>query len=115
MFFIILLSLFNQFLPGMPVEREMMCCKMRENKMEEGIAPCCIENQKKDCEDNGCGGKCGDPLCHCPISDIQKTIPPRVNNPIYTYSDIVNKARFYYLNGYFNTNHPDIWLPPKIS
>ena len=115
MFFIILLSLFNQFLPGTPVEREMMCCKMRENKMEEDIAPCCIENQKKDSEDNGCGGKCGDPLCHCPVSDIQKNIPPKVNNPIYTYSDIVSKVRFYYLNGYFNANHPDIWLPPKIS
>ena len=115
MFFIILLSLFNQFLPGMPVEQEMMCCKMRENKMEENIALCCIENQEKDCEDNGCGGKCGDPLCHCPITDIQKNIPPRVNNPIYTNSDIMDKARFYYLNGYFNTNHPDIWLPPKIS
>jgi hypothetical protein len=47
MFFIVLLSLFNQFLPGTPVEREMMCCKMRENKLEEVIAPCCIENQKR--------------------------------------------------------------------
>lgn len=115
MFFIILLSLLNQFLPGVPVEREMMCCKMRENNMEESIAPCCIENWEKDCEDNGCGGKCGDPLCHCPISDIQKTVPPAVNKPIYTYSDIVNKASFYYLNGYFNVNHSVIWLPPKIS
>lgn len=115
MFFIILLSLFNQFLPVLPAETEMMCCKMSKNKMAKEIAPCCMEHQKKDCEEDGCGGNCGDPLCHCPATDLQLTIPPTVSNPILVSSKITGKVIFYYLNGYFNLNHPDIWLPPKIA
>ena len=100
MFFIILISLFNQFLPGMPVEREMMCCKMRENKLDEDIALCCIDNQKKDCEDNGCGGKCGDPLCHCPISDIQMQSDGKLIIA-GRFSHINNEPRFKRNNGIY--------------
>jgi hypothetical protein len=88
---------------------------MNKNSMEKVIAPCCIEHEKKDCEEKGCGGNCGDPLCHCPATNLQLYIPPTIYNLILASSKITGKACFYYLNGYFNSIRPEIWLPPKIA
>jgi len=115
MIFFILINIFTANFHSTLMEHEGICCKMKENKADEKIASCCLEKNKHSCEDKGCGGTCGDPLCKCPLTDFQISLPPSAINPVSKFSEIIGKATFYYQNGYFNINYLDIWLPPKIA
>ncbi|MEY3321520.1 MAG: hypothetical protein RLZZ417_1103 [Bacteroidota bacterium] len=113
--FLILIHIFTASFHSVPMENEGVCCKMKENQANEKTASCCLEKNKHSCEDKGCGGKCGDPFCNCPLTDFQISLPPSVLDPGSKFSEVIGKATFYYLNGYFNTNYLDIWQPPRIA
>lgn len=60
-----------------------------------------------------CDGKCSNPICHCPTSCTNFTIPFLAQ--FSQVKLILSKPNFYYQETYYSSGFLSIWLPPKIG
>ena len=89
---------------------EKSCCE--KGTSQNDTKECCKKSHSQDNKnDNGCGGQCGNPSCHCPTVNITLPFVSEVKHNLF----YVEKLSIYYTETYISSGFRSIWLPPKIS
>lgn len=91
---------------------EKSCCKNETSKSDK--KDCYKSHSQKDKNDDGCGGKCKNPSCHCPTVCFGCTLP-FTSEPKYNVLVVSKKQFFPYSDPYISSGFHSIWLPPKIG
>ena len=97
---------------GKPAEKtEKACCKKETSQTEK--KDCCKSHSQNDKNDDGCGGKCKNPSCHCPTALLTIALP-FVTEMKY-HNIFLEKVTIAYTKTYVSSGFHSIWLPPKIG
>ena len=97
---------------GKPAEKtEKACCKKETSQTEK--KDCCKSHSQNDKNDDGCGGKCKNPSCHCPTAPLTIALP-FVTEMKY-HNIFLEKVTIAYTETYISSGFRSIWLPPKIG
>lgn len=91
---------------------EKSCCEKGTSKTDK--KDCCKkDHSQKDKNDDGCGGKCKNPSCHCPTLNFTIALP--FVSELKHRISFVEKQSILYTETYISSGFHSIWLPPKIS
>ena len=90
---------------------EKPCCKKETSQTEK--KDCCKNHSDNDKNNDGCGGKCKNPFCHCPTAPL--TIAVHFVTETKNHNILLEKLSIAYTQSYVSSGFRSIWLPPKIS
>ncbi|MBA3283786.1 MAG: hypothetical protein H0U27_01830 [Nitrosopumilus sp.] len=90
---------------------EKSCCKTETAQADK--KDCCNNSHSNKNNDDGCGGDCKDPSCHCPSINISIVLPFFSELACKDY--FVEKQNFFEIETYISSGFHSIWLLPKIS
>lgn len=117
---VVLLGMFlmpnNAFACGKGSEKSSCKKEISSNKTQK--KSCCADENTKDKDNKGCGGKCGHSKCGCsstcPTSSVSFLSEINFKNYMFSYSSI-EKVKFSYTTPSISDGFYSIWLIPKIS
>jgi len=97
---------------GTAGKTEKSCCAKGTSKTDKKDCSQQEHSKKSDTND-GCGGQCENPSCHCPAFSFNSILPffPELNHNAY-FAKIQSIP---YTETYASSGFLSIWLPPKIS
>lgn len=92
--------------------------KTEKSYCEKGLSKsdtkdCCKSHSKSDKNDDGCGGMCKNPFCHCPTTPHTVVLP--IVAEMKHHYIFFEKVTIVYTETYTSSGFCSIWLPPKIN
>lgn len=94
---------------------EKSCCeKDKSDKINK--KDCCKNHKSKNSKnDDGCGGKCKNKYCNCPVVHYAFNLPFSTEIKTKTCFAESKKAKSYYNETYLSSGFYSIWTPPNIG
>lgn len=91
------------------------CCKKEASAKQSDQKECCDKSSGSG-DKKGCGGKCGNPSCNCPVM-VNFSLPAVPITYLESYTLIIasEKKVFHYTEIYISSAFARLRLPPKIS
>lgn len=85
-----------------------------KSRCELNISKSIKKNQCNSCGSKKCPGKCNNPLCKCPASNLNPTLPDRHDFSFLTV-EVFSPVSFLTYESAVSKGFQSIWLIPKIG